>query len=177
MKSTLNVFRAGLASCIAASLLAGCSDGRGMGGFKSYRSTPEQRAEWLAKNGGEAPADESVTNDVKDKDGTIDPGTLQEGPGTDTKGADNQTVVTDKPGDTVVTTPAPSDLLRDFESEEAKTQVLTELGEQPSEDPSQQRVVNQAELIVANDEALKLTDQTASTLIKGISIIGEVAQC
>jgi hypothetical protein len=162
-----------------------------MGGFKSWRSTPEQRAEWLAKNGGgDQPPADAGTNTGDNKDGTIDPKTLQEGPGTDNgnkPATDNPG--TDKPVVDSTTTPPAQDLLHDFPSEAAKTQILTELNQTPAEDPAQQRVVSQADLIVANDTALKCeksgangaekcaTDTTAASLIQGISIMieGEAA--
>lgn len=182
MKITLNVFRAGMAASVCLSLLTACADGRGMGGFKSARSTPEQRAEWLAKNGGGTPTPEdgqtpAPADDSKRDDGTIDPNTLADGvtPGTENgEKAATETAPADNTGVDNGTTVAPDqELVREFPNEEAKTQVLTELGQPVSEDPAQQRVVNQAELIVANDAALNGEDAVAKGLIKGISLYVE----
>lgn len=168
---TLNVIRAGVTGFMTASLLAACADGRGMGGFKSWKSTPEQRAEWLAKNtpADDKPADTNTTD--TDNKGTIDPKTLQEGPGTDTgEKPPTDTPASEKPAGTDTPETA-QDLLHEFPNEEAKTQILTELNTNPAEDPNQQLVVNQADLIQANGADLNGGENaTAKSLILGISI-------
>lgn len=161
MKKPLYVIRTILVGGACVGWLSACGDGRGTNGFRSFRSTPEQRAFFgVGQNSGDISVMENQVHEPAD---TLDVDQAEVPvPAGDQPTTPSQTVQSEVPEARVAT----ESLLRDFTDESARSQILSELGQQESADL---KVVDRTSLIYENGLLLDREDASAKTRIKGIS--------